>query len=130
MNVIFGREPITAKGVERLRYGLCCRITIPPRRERNRGTGFLRAVSDVANGLPNEKLAAIDLAEPVGERVGNRLKGANELAELLALAGIGGGQHDRLACKTLERRRKENLPFFNRLRKDLEGLSTRAQNRP
>src|SRR5262245_60207300 len=128
MNVVFGCEAVAAEGVQRLRDRLRGGVAVPPCCQRNGGGGFLRTVGDVANGFPYQQLGAVDIAQPVGERMGNGLERTDELPELFALAGISRCEFDCFAPKTCERRRNEELPFLDGLRKELESIRARTQN--
>ena len=96
-NIIFGGQAITAKCVQRLCHRPARRIAVPPGGNADRRSRLRRAIGNVADRLPHQELAAVDIAQQIGEGVGNPLKLADILIELLALARIGRRQLQRLA---------------------------------
>ena len=76
----------------------------------------------VADRAPDQELAAVDLAQQVGERMRNRLELADELAELLALARIRRRQLQCLAADAGKTGADQQLPFLDGLRELRNGV--------
>ena len=120
MDVVVGGEAVAAEGVQRLRDGAACAIGIPPGRQGDFRARVGRVVGDVADRLPGEIFAAVDIADEVGEWMRDALIRSDGLPERDAFPGIRCGQPDSLVRQTRQRRGHEKLPLLEGLRESLE----------
>ena len=120
MDVVVGGQAVAAEGVQRLRDGAACAIGVPPRRQRNLRARVGGVVGDVADRLPGEIFAAVDIADEIGQGMRDALIGSDGLPEGHALPGVRCGQPDGLVRKTRKRRGHEQLPLLEGLRESLE----------
>ena len=113
VDVVFERQADAAEGLHRMAHRATGGAGGVPDRQADLRAGFRRAVGDRAHCLPGEELGRIDLADQVGHRVRQRLEGADQLAERLALAGIGRRLQQRRARQARQRQGHQQLPFLD-----------------
>ena len=129
MDIVFQRQPDAAEGLYCMAHGAPGRAGSEPRRQRDLRAGLRLAVGNRADRLPHEEFGRIDLADQIGHRMRQCLKGADEHAERLALAGIGGRHGQRRARQARQRDGDIELPFLQPGGKQCQRGIARAEHR-